>query len=146
MDLELTSHGYLRSPNLHDGHVVGLQLVGKNARVTVTDTSDQRFVLELVGLRNLRCNEFAQGNIIHHVIITTRAKPPSASLRKLLDKPHPSVGELPRGQYEAWVARCEQSVIDGDLVFVELQPSYGCEILALCENVKVEEDARMEKG
>ena len=130
MDLELTSHGYLRSPNLHDGRVVGLHLVGKNARVIVTDTSDQKFVLELVGLTNLRCSEFAEGNIIHHVIVTTKAKPTATSLRKLLGEPHPSVGEPHRARHEAWITSCEQSVLDGDLSFVELLPSYGCEIWA----------------
>jgi hypothetical protein len=138
MDLDLTSHGYLRSPDLHDGHVIGLHLVGKNARVTVTDVSGRAFVLELVGLTRLRCNEFAEGNIIHHIIVTTKAKPPAASLRKLLGEPHPSVGEPHRARHEAWIARCEQGIVDGNLSFVELQPNYGCELLALCESVNVE--------
>jgi hypothetical protein len=85
-----------------------------------------------------RRDGFAEGNIIHHVIVTTKAKPSITALRKLLGEPHQSVGEPHRGQNEAWIARCEQSVVDGDLKFFELQPSYGCEILALCENVKVE--------
>ena len=138
MDIELTSHGYLRSPNLHDGYVLGLKLVDKGLRVAVSDADGRKYILELAGLQRLRCNEFAQGNIIHHIIITTRAKPSSASLRKLLGEPHPSVGEPHRGQHEDWRARCEQRVLDGDLTFVELQSSYGCEMWALCESVKVE--------
>src|SRR5262249_45103198 len=101
------------------------------------------YILELVGLQRLRCNEFAEGNIIHHIIISTRVTPSSASLRKLLGEPHPSVGEPHRGRYEDWCARYEQSVLNGNLTFVELQSSYGCEMWALCENVKVEADHRL---
>jgi len=144
MDIELTSHGYLRRPNLHDGRVLGLNLVGKGLRLSVSDIDGRSYILELVGLQRLRCNEFAEGNIIHHIIITTRAKPSSASLRKLLGEPHPSVGEPHRRRHEDWRARCEQSVLDGDLTFVELQSSYGCEMWALCESVKVEAAPRLD--
>jgi len=117
MDIELTSHGYLRRPNLHDGHVLGLNLVGKGLRLSVSDADGRSYILELTGLQRLLCNEFAEGNIIHHIIITTRARPSSASLRMLLGEPHPSVGEPHRGRHEDWRARGEQSVLNGDLTF-----------------------------
>ena len=65
--------GYLRRPYLHDGYVIGLHLVGKNLRITVKDTSKRTFVLELVGLDRLCCNEFTEGNIIHHIVIISKA-------------------------------------------------------------------------
>ncbi len=99
MDIELTPLGYLRRPYLHDGYVIGLHLVGKNLRITVKDTSKRTFVLELVGLDRLCCNEFTEGNIIHHIVITSKAKPPSGALRKLLGELHPSVVEPHRRQH-----------------------------------------------
>ena len=146
MNIELTSQGYLRRPNLHDGYVFGLNLVDKGLRVAVSDADGRNYILELAGLQRLRCNEFAEGNIIHHIIIATRARPSSASLRKLLGEPHPSVGEPRRGQHEDWCARCEQSVLKGDLTFVELQSSYGCEMWALCESVKIEAAPRSDSA
>src|SRR5262245_20011114 len=65
MDFELTSHGYLRRPNLHDGHVLGLNLVDKGLRLSVSVADGRSYLLELVGLYRLRCNEFAEGYIIH---------------------------------------------------------------------------------
>jgi hypothetical protein len=78
MDFELTSHGYLRRPNLHDGYVFGLNLVDKGLRVAVSDADGRNYILELAGLQRLRCNEFAQGNLIHHIVITseTLTSPP----------------------------------------------------------------------
>lgn len=138
MELELDSHGYLTMPNLHDGHLIALQLVGKSLRLTVTDASKHNFIIELVGIKRLRCNEFSEGNIIHHVVLTSLAKPPMTSLRKLLGEPHASIAESYREQHEVWVGSYEQSVVDGHLLFMELQPSYGCEVLALCESIKVD--------
>jgi hypothetical protein len=135
MGLTIAANGSLQSPNLHDGYVVGLHLAGNDlAQVTLRDLHGQRFVLELAGLKRLRCDGFAEGNIISDLMFIRGAAPPNDVVRKLVGEPHPSAGEPYRQQFEKVIADYERKVIEGDLTFVEIVPSYGCEISALRGN------------
>jgi hypothetical protein len=138
MNFTVDDQGVLRSPNLHDGQVLGLHLPERaSARVTLADANNQRFLLEMSAVQRLLCNGFAEGNIISELIITTRRAPTLEALRRLVGELHPNVGEPYRTRHENWVSECEAKISNGQLSFVELVPSYGCELLALCESLQL---------
>jgi hypothetical protein len=65
MEFSVGDHGFLRSPNLHDGFVDGVLLTGdESATVMMRDVTGQTFSMQLIGIKALVCDDFRQGNII----------------------------------------------------------------------------------
>ena len=147
MQMEVDSQNFLRTPNLHDGYVVGIHMAQKNfVRISVVDVSGRSYAMDLLGLRRFRCDGFAEGNIILSVEIISGAKPCRGPLVRLLGEVHPTAAEPYRMKHERWRADCSEEIARGSLTLVEIAPSYGCEILALCESVKIESVEAIDLG
>jgi hypothetical protein len=136
MDFEVDENGLLRKPNIHDGYLLAIELPEKGiARLTLEGLSGGRFVIQMEGLDRLLCDGFAEGNIVREVRITTGREPDNGPLRRLLGELHPSVQEPYISKHELWVERTRQAIINGDVTFLEVVPSYGCEVFALCATI-----------
>jgi len=59
------------------------------------------------------------------------------TLTFLLDPPHPSVAEPFRKSYEEGIVRVAGDIEAGRATLVSITPSYGCELVALCERVEL---------
>lgn len=137
MDMTLDASGGLRVPNPHDAEIVGLALHDDNGqrelRITLRPEkpANRRFALVLAGLERLRCMDFREGNIVLSVDIVRNRRPYAEALHILLDsavKPSP-----------ASIDRFAREVAVGRLTLVQISPSYGCELVALCREVRAEE-------
>jgi hypothetical protein len=137
VEFELDKNGILLRPAIHDGHLVGINLPDKGiAHLTMQNLSGQRFVLEMAGVERLVCNGFAEGNIILDVQIISGYAPTKEALQSLMDDLHPNVKEPYISQHEAWISRTKQNIIDGKSIFLEVAPSYGCEVFGICAAVR----------
>jgi len=138
MDFELDGNGLLRKPNIHDGYLLAIELPEKGiARLTMESLSGNRFVIQMEGVDRLLCDGFAEGNIVREVRITTGREPDNGPLRRLLGELHPSVQEPYISKHEKWVDHTRRAIVDGEATFLEVVPSYGCEVFALCANISL---------
>jgi hypothetical protein len=135
--MEITANGFLRDPHLHDGHLIGLELIEKAIlRIRLRDLAGNQFVMELSGLKRLLGNEFREGNIILDIRIACGIPPDESHIRDLMGEPHKGVGTY-RERQEAHIQQQVQDVAKGKLALVSIDSSYGCVLTALCEAVCV---------
>lgn len=138
MNLALDANGGLRAPDPHDAYLEGLTLSdGAGQRILriafrPEKPANRRFALVLGGLEHLRCTEFREGNIVLSVEIVRHRKPDPAALHALFD----TGAKAPT----PWIDRFARDVAVGKLTFVRISPSYGCELIALCKEVRAEEE------
>ena len=133
MDFELDQEGFLLKPDIHDGYLLAIELPDEGIpRLTLQNLSGERFALQMEQVDRLLCDGFAEGNIVREIRITIGQEPGIEPLRRLLGELHPSVQEPYISQHERWVERTRQAIVDGAATLVELVPSYGCEVFAIC--------------
>lgn len=130
MKIKVDEHGSLRRPVLHDGYIDAIELEpGKGLHIALRDVTGARFALRLTGLRRLLCNNFREGNIVLSVSIACGVQPDDDLIRRLLGG---------TAQAESMVAQTARDICDGRLTLVAIDPSYGCELAALCESAEIE--------
>jgi hypothetical protein len=95
------------------------------------DSSGGRHALTLRGLERLRATDLREGNIILDVVVRACEVGDSGSLRDLFDL---GTTDRDEGFLENLIARATK---DRKLL-VEISPSYGCSLLALCQHVEME--------
>jgi hypothetical protein len=138
MELVLDDRGFLSHPNLHDGFVDGINLVGeKAAAVLLRDVHGQTFSMQLAGAEALVCDNFQMGNIILDVQITSGVAPNRDTLGSLFVSPHPSAAKEFHDQHAQFLERHVAEVKERALVLVSIVPSYGCKLIALCREVQI---------
>jgi hypothetical protein len=138
VDFELDGNGLLRKPSIHDGLLLAIEVPEKGiARLTMESLSGDRFVLQMEGVERLLCDGFAEGNVVLEIRITTAREPGNDQLRRLLGKLHASVQEPFISNHEKWLERTRQAIISGNAAFLEVVPSYGCEVFALCTAIRI---------
>jgi len=136
--MEIAANGFLRTPNLHDGYLIGLELVEEAMlRVRLRDLKGNLFVMELSGLKHLLATEFKQGNIIQSIEVISGIPPDKTLIRNLIGEMHPSVGDPHLQKYENTLGQLIVDVVNGNLTLVYIGSSYGCELTALCQAVRI---------
>ena len=60
-----------------------------------------------------------------------------ARLAKLLPPPHPSAALEYHSAHASWLAATENKIASGEATLVSLEPSYGCDLIALCSEVQL---------
>jgi hypothetical protein len=118
---------------LHDGMLTAIELTKDDIlEVRILDTEGNAHALTLLGLKKLKCSNFRQGNIVLDVSIATKEMPDHRSLCELYDC------DYVEGASPGYVEQSAQEIIEGHLALVSVSPSYGCELLALCRQVKLD--------
>jgi hypothetical protein len=139
MTFTVANYGRLLDPNLHDGHVEGLQLLNdKTLRVSLRDdVCGDVFVMELSGLVECVCNDFQTQNIIFSITIISQADPDIRTLEQLFTPPAPSARKQLRDEYVERLKGFANRIKEGALCLVSIDPSVGCYLVALCERVMI---------
>src|SRR5262249_27101906 len=96
----------------------------------ISNVNNDSYKMTLKGLDRLRCLDFRQGNIILDVVIVSGESPDKNALRYLLDLEDDETPDFLLDRIE----KIEQGI----LTFVNITPSYGCEVLALCSELCLE--------
>jgi len=139
MDYTIDAAGVLRAPNVHDGHLIGLELAEpKTLTARIRDLGGQLFTVRMSGLSTFLADEFRESNIIYALLITSGREPDPSVMRHLLGESHPKVAEEYRLKHEDFIAGQVNCVRTGELTLVVLESSYGCSFIALCQAVEIE--------
>ncbi len=90
----------------------------------------------LSGVEVLQMDDFREGNIVVYFGTTTREHPGRLSnLARLYTPPHPSASAEYHEAHAGLLQRKVDAVVSGDLVFVEMSPAIGADLVAACKQV-----------
>ena len=119
-------NGVLRSPDLHDGLLTAVVLVGETTLELHCQTVDRTlYVLRLRDLVRLRVDNFLEGNIIFEI----RTFPSNECPTEIIDRLYPP---SPMGVRGTEQPEARRAVAEG-WTYVCLESSYGCELVALAK-------------
>lgn len=122
---------------LHDGFVDGIHFPNDTtARLWLREVGGRAYVMDLIGVDRLLCNDFRQGNIILAISATTGVSPDRRALDFLFGPPPDA--EPFRKRHAESVEREIRRIMDGTVTLVAIIPSYGCELVALCTKVLIQ--------
>lgn len=126
-------------PNFHDGNLTGLSVFERTATLSIVRYDGVRWQIELSGVRYLRADGFREGNIISHCEVVTNAEPSRALLEAVASGPHESAAQEYHDQYRLFIDGIAEQVKSGHLSLLSVEPSYGCDVLAICERAEATE-------
>lgn len=121
---------------LHDATFDGIITSGKSVTLYFTQPSGVGCAVTLDEVSHLQMNDFREGNIVIF-FETTSGEAPRAEIEfdRLFGTPHPSAPPEHHAQSAEFVRSTLGAVEAGSLTFVEMQPAYGANLLALCRSV-----------
>lgn len=132
IEYKLDKFGGVVFPPLHDSSMCGIRLLDKARAVLFFSTDEgDHFEVCLDGIRSIKLNDFREGNT---VLDFSMMSGDEGSLRL--------VANLYEVDFESEKSKPYfQEIIDllnsNQLKIIQLNPSYGCDLLALCKGVKV---------
>lgn len=132
----------LVDPSLHDAEFIGLLEIGKhqNMLLFAQPESTNRIALLLSGVVLLRADNFCEGNIVLDVVVETGNQPNLLAMRDGLEKLHEFADikvEQTRISVRSVIDKQIAKVQAGEFLILTIAPSYGCELVALCERMEV---------
>ena len=134
LNISKKTHALLE-PNLHDGTLVSIGLPRKgNAELIVAELSGKRYRIVLDGVFRLLATDFRQGNIILDVTVSQGENVQMGDLESLVDVG--ADGQRP----EKYVRAIHERVLGESLYVLELNPSYGCYLIAVAKSVSIFRD------
>lgn len=116
-------------PNLHDGRLVGLLTSDGEARLFLSNSAGKPYTLVLSGVERVRADGFLEANIILDIAVIPGDRIPTAWLEGLF-----SISISNPKTQPFWENLHDRIRRDG-MVGVELNPSYGCSLRALCMSI-----------
>jgi len=123
-------------PNFHDGNLTGLSVFERTATVSIVRADGVRWRIELSGVRNLKADNFREGNIISHCEVVTGAEPSRELLQAVAKGPHEAAAQEYHDRYRMFIDGLVEQVKSGRLSLLNIEPSYGCDVIAICERVE----------
>ena len=126
--------------NFHDGNLVGLSVSKGTATLSLVRYDGTRWRIELEGVRYLKADDFREGNIISHCEAVTQTDPPRNLLEAVAGGPHESAAQEYHDRHGLFIDGLAEQIRTGGLTLLVIEPSYGCEFLAISERVEAFED------
>jgi hypothetical protein len=125
---------------LHDAAFDGIVTSGKNVTLYFTQSSGVGCAVTLNEVSHLQLNDFRQGNVVILFEITSGEAPKTdIAFERLFGSPHPSAPPEHHAQSAEFVRSTLDAIEAGSLTFVEMQPAYGADLLAVCRSVELVE-------
>lgn len=121
---------------LHDATFDGLVMQGRVCRMFFSRPDGSGCEVLLAGVDALQMDDFREGNIVVYFGTTTREH--AGKLRKLArlyTPPHPSAAADYHEAHARLLDRKVNAVVSGDLIFVEMSPAIGADLVATCQEV-----------
>lgn len=123
---------------LHDATFDGLVNHGKDCRMFFSRADGSGCEVHLGGVDALQMDDFREGNIVVYFGTTTRERPSNpASFERLYGPPHPSAPAEYHEKHVAFRNRKIEAVAAGELIFVEMDPAIGANLVAACTSVQL---------
>jgi hypothetical protein len=131
----------LINPSLHDAELLGLIQVDKHQHVFlfVQPGSGNRIALVLQGVVLLRADNFCQGNIVLDVAVEIGDQTDLLSIKNSLKYLHRLADIKAEKALLAAGSVIDKQLVkiqSGEFLILTISPSYGCELVALCERIE----------
>ena len=118
-------------PQLHDSNLTKLEFNEDCVMLSFILESNELVNIHLIGIVDVICNNLRKGNIVLDLTVSTGSKAEFYILDKLFTKPRGDTSK-----FEIYLASLKQKILQKELFVVTLNPSYGCEMIALCKEIK----------
>ena len=123
---------------LHDATFDGLINHGKDCRMFFSKPDGTGCEVHLGGVDALQMDDFREGNICVYFGTTTRERPSNlTAFERLYGPPHPSAPAEYHEKHVAFRDRKIEAVAEGELIFVEMDPAIGANLVAACTSVQL---------
>ena len=133
-------------PSFHDGRLTSIAVAEKTASLGLLRSDGVTFRMKLDGVEAFRADQFLEGNIILHIEVVRGGLGERTDVHErlatLFPAPHPSAADAYHDAYEQRLREMERRIMNGDAALVSLEPSYGCDLIAVCANVELNPTAK----
>lgn len=126
-------------PTFHDGNLIGLSVSKAAATLSFVRSDGVGWRIALEGVRYLKADDFREGNIVSYCRAITNADPPRRLLEALASGPHELAAPEYHEKHRLFIDDLAEQVRNGSLTLLIVEPSYGCELLAICERIEASE-------
>lgn len=115
-------------PNFHDFYLTKVELLpGKIAKIALS-FSELSYEIILYNIEYLNCSSFKEGNIVLDIVGWSGSPYQIHDLRNALN--------LQWG-YDDYLKKISRLIGEGNLTLFLVNPSYGCELVAVCDYYKI---------
>lgn len=130
LDCCVDEAGAVVNPPLHDSELFSIETGKVITKLGFKLVDDEIVYCSLIGVKQFICNGLRQGNIVLDLTLV-EGKALSNRVRDKLFTP-PSVHNE---KFNEFLTSIDSSLESKELILVVLNPSYGCEVLAVCEKI-----------
>jgi len=129
-EIRVKSDGMLEIPDFHDGGLVGMLFPpGKRVILILKNVKDRVHSYELDGVVMLRADDVRAGSIILDFTVSTGDAVRADEVVRALGDEGSSVAP-------SQLSRVMSQIKKSGLLFVQLSPSYGCEMACICKGIR----------
>jgi hypothetical protein len=120
-------------PNVHDSRILGLITLEKNKLLLPMQTVDKSILcLAFNDLDCLRVDDFREGNIILDITVSR------GSEVEVIDIAYAhGLEQFISSETNNYLDKAVQNFINGNKLFVQINPSYGCKLVCICGEIEV---------
>ena len=132
-NLLVSEDGSIVNPDVHDAHILGLVMINKKKLllpVRLTDGSN--LCLALSNIDCLRADDFREGNIILDITVSRGTEVDMSDIAYA----H-GLEQLLSSEANAFLNKAMQDFFIGIKLFVQINPSYGCKLVCICDEIQV---------
>lgn len=135
-NLLLSEDGSIVNPDVHDARILGLVMINKKKLflpIRLTDGSD--LCLALCNVYCLRADDFREGNIILDITVSKGTEVDISDIAYA----H-GLEQFLSSESNTFLNKAVQDFFIGIKLFVQINPSYGCKLVCICDEIQVLQD------
>jgi hypothetical protein len=122
----------IETSSFHDANFNGIIVEQNKAELSFRLSTGVAVKVLLDNLNRLLCNDFREGNIVLEVTVSSDISICEPLLDILFPKP---AGML--DQHYSFMELTRNKLLKGELVILHIAPSYGGDLVALCEGARI---------
>jgi hypothetical protein len=123
--------GQLEYPNLHDAELVMIRNQDGSTTMEFNLISKENLIVVFKNVVNIKCNDFWGDNIVLDFTVETRCEVATHRLERVFIRPSAMLE-----RYHALIEKTLNKIRQGELCFIQIIPSCGCEAFILCHSVE----------
>jgi len=132
--IELSKHGGIINPNLHDADLIGIFISEKDCiLILARDVTGTVFCVAFTGVEAFHGEDLREGNIIFDIAVQTAT---SVSREDIVDLYRLAHDPNATAVFEGIAKR----ISENELMLVRLNPSLGCEFVCTCTGISLVDD------
>lgn len=118
--------------DFHDAELLRMQFIGKAIELDFSLADSTRVTVRLNGVSRMLCNGIREGNTVLELAEVGRTPIASSLLKQLFE-----LSEAEMRSPAAFLSEIRRKLELGELCMIHIAPTYGINLVALCEGVNV---------